>query len=134
MYPALHALRHHASISEFWDLGLRSPNNTTTKGIFFGTKFVVKYWHAKHKNRECCPQHGALNPFYVGLAFLAVTIAVSGPTAENWYPVGGYVLAPGSYPNIYRRTTSTMTIELEPQNGALNPFSARLHLSTSAFT
>jgi hypothetical protein len=58
-----------------------------TGRISFGTKFVVKYWHAKHENRNCCPQHGALNAFSVGLAFSAVTIAVSElfllPTAEN---------------------------------------------------
>ncbi len=47
--------------------------------IFFGTKFVVKYWHAKHENRKCCPQHGALNGVSAGLAFSAVTIAVSEP-------------------------------------------------------
>jgi hypothetical protein len=59
-------------------------------GIFFGTKFVVKYWHAKHENRKCFPKHGALNVFSAGLAFSAVTIAVSEPfllpTAEKWYP------------------------------------------------
>ena len=42
-------------------------------------EFVVKYWHVKHENRECCPQHGALSVFFVGLALLAVTIAVSEP-------------------------------------------------------
>jgi hypothetical protein len=54
---------------------------------FFGAKFVVKYWQAKHENRECCPQHGALNAFSAGLAFPVVTIAVPEPfllpTAEN---------------------------------------------------
>jgi hypothetical protein len=58
-----------------------------TVANFFGTKFVVKYWHAEHENRECCPQHGALNGNSAGLAFSAVTIAVSDPflllTAEN---------------------------------------------------
>ena len=67
---------------------------------FFGAKFVVKYWHAKHENRKCRPQHGALNGISAGLAFSAVTIAVSEPfllpTAENWSPGRGYVLAPGS--------------------------------------
>ena len=62
-----------------------------TSKISFGAKFVVKYWNAKQENRECCPQHGALNAFCVGLAFSAVTVAVSEPflvpTAENWYPV-----------------------------------------------
>ena len=71
-----------------------------TVANFFGTKFVVKYWQAKHENRECCPQHGALNGNSAGLAFSAVTIAVSEPfllpTAENWSPGRGYVLAPGS--------------------------------------
>ena len=71
-----------------------------TVANFFGTKFVVKYWHAKHENRKCCPQHGALSAKSAGLAFSAVTIAVSEPfllpAAENWYPVGGYVLAPNS--------------------------------------
>jgi hypothetical protein len=32
-----------------------------TVAKFFGAKFVVKYWQAEHENRECCPQHGALN-------------------------------------------------------------------------
>ena len=68
-----------------------------TVGIFFGTKIVVKYWHMKHENRKCCPQHGALNAPSVDLAFSAVTIAVSEPfllpAAENWCPGGGYVLA-----------------------------------------
>jgi hypothetical protein len=50
-----------------------------TMAKFFGTKFVVKYWQAKHENRECCPQHGALNGFTAGLAFSAVTIADSEP-------------------------------------------------------
>jgi hypothetical protein len=71
-----------------------------TGRISFGTKFVVKYWHAKHENRKCCPQHGALSAFSAGLAFSAVTLAVSEPfllpAAENWHPVTGYVLAPGS--------------------------------------
>ena len=86
---------------EFWDLGLRSCcQMRQIKPIFFGTKFVVKYWHAKHENRECCPQHGALNAFSFGLAFSAVTIAVSEPfllpTAENWHPENPYVLAPSA--------------------------------------
>jgi hypothetical protein len=59
--------------------------------ISFDTKFVVKYWHAKHENRKCCPQHGDLNAFYAGLAFSAVAIAVSEPflhtATENWSPV-----------------------------------------------
>ena len=63
------------------------------KPSFLGTKFVVEYWHAKHENRECCPQHGASNGFALGLAFSAVTIAVSEPfllpAAENWPPVKG---------------------------------------------
>ena len=67
---------------------------------FFGDKFVVKYWHAKHENRECCPQHGALNGNSAGLAFSTVTIAVSEqfllPTAENWSPGWRSILAPGS--------------------------------------
>jgi hypothetical protein len=71
-----------------------------TLGIFFGTKFVVRYWHAKHENRKCCPQHEALNASSASLAFWAVTIAVSEPfllpTTENWSPGRGYVLAPGS--------------------------------------
>jgi hypothetical protein len=50
-----------------------------TGRISFGNKFLVKYWHAKHKNRECGPQHGALNAVSAGLAFSAVTIAVSEP-------------------------------------------------------
>ena len=57
---------------------------------FLGTKFVMKYWHAKHENRESCSQHGPLNGIAAGLAFSAVTIAVSEPlllpTAENWSP------------------------------------------------
>ena len=61
--------------------------------ISFGTKFVVKYWHAEHENRTRYPEHGALYPFYIGLAFPAVTIAVSEPfllqAAENWYRVTG---------------------------------------------
>jgi hypothetical protein len=48
-----------------------------TVGIFLGTKFVVKYWHAKYENRKCCPQHEALNASSAGLAFSAVTIAVA---------------------------------------------------------
>ena len=70
------------------------------KPDFFGTKFVVKYWDAKHENRKCYPQHEALTPFSIGLAFPTVTIAVPEPfllpTVENWYPVGGYVMAPRS--------------------------------------
>jgi hypothetical protein len=50
-----------------------------TWGIFFGAKFVVKYWQAKHENRKCCPQHGALSAFSADLAFSVVTIAVSEP-------------------------------------------------------
>ena len=71
-----------------------------TVANFFGTKFVVKYWHAKHENRKCCPQHEALNTSSTGLAVSAVNVAVSEPfllpTAENWSPDRGYVLAPGS--------------------------------------
>ncbi len=74
--------------------------NATDSGELFGTKFVVKYWHAKHENRKCCPQHGALSAFSAGLAFSAVTIAVSEPfllpAAENRSPGWGYVLALGS--------------------------------------
>ena len=69
-----------------------------TGKIIFGADFVVKYWHAKHENRMCCPQHGALTAPSVGLAFSAVTIAVSEPfllpAAENWHPENPYVLAP----------------------------------------
>jgi hypothetical protein len=66
-----------------------------TRGVSFGAKFMVKYWHAKHENRECCPQHGDLNLFFVGLAFSTVAIHVAVPepfllpAAENWYPYGG---------------------------------------------
>ena len=71
-----------------------------TVAKFLGTKFVVKYWHAKHENRECCPQHGALNASSAGLAFSAVTLAVSEPfllpAAENWSPGWRSILAPGS--------------------------------------
>jgi hypothetical protein len=71
-----------------------------TVATFFGTEFVVKYWQAKHENRKCCPQHGALNASFAGLAFSAVTIAVSEPfllpAAENWCLGGRIVLAPGS--------------------------------------
>jgi hypothetical protein len=71
-----------------------------TVAKFFGAKFVVKYWQAKHENRECCPQHGALNGISAGLAFSAVTIADSEPfllpTAENWSPGWRSILAPGS--------------------------------------
>ena len=66
-----------------------------TVANFFGTKFVVKYWHAKHENRKCCPQHGALNASSAGSAFSAVTRAVSEPflsaVAENWSLGRGYV-------------------------------------------
>jgi hypothetical protein len=66
------------------------------------TNMHDKFWHqargeilasAKHENRECCPQaqHGALSAVSAGLAFSAVTIAVSEPfllpAAENWSPV-----------------------------------------------
>jgi hypothetical protein len=72
-----------------------------TGGIFSGTKFVVKYWRAKHENRKCCPQHGALHPVFAGLAFSAATIAVSETfllrAVESWYPAWGYVVARGSY-------------------------------------
>ena len=50
-----------------------------TGGVSFGTEFVVKYWHAKHENRKCCLQHGALTAPGAGLAFSAVTIAVPEP-------------------------------------------------------
>jgi hypothetical protein len=64
-----------------------------TGGVSFGTEFVVKYWHAEHANRNCCRQQGALNGPSAGLAFSAVTIAVSEPfllpAAENRSPVGG---------------------------------------------
>jgi hypothetical protein len=67
---------------------------------FFGTKFVVKYWETKHENRKCCPQRGALNGISAGLAFSAVTLAVSEPfllpAAENWHPVARHVLAPSA--------------------------------------
>ena len=59
-----------------------------------------EYWHAKHENRKCCPQHGALNAMSAGLAFSAVTTAVSEPflqpAAENWSPVGRHILVPWS--------------------------------------
>jgi hypothetical protein len=63
--------------------------NATNSRDIFGTKFVVKYWHAKHENRKCCPQHGALSAFTAALAFSAVTIAIPEPfllpTAKEWY-------------------------------------------------
>jgi hypothetical protein len=106
-----------------------------TRGINFGAKFVVKYWHANHENRKCCPQHGALNAFPAGLAFSAITIAVFEPfllpIAENWYLVGGYVMAPNSYSNSCRQTTTM--IALEPQHGALNASSARFCLAGTGF-
>jgi hypothetical protein len=68
-----------------------------TGKIIFDTEFVAKYWHAKHENRQCCPQYGALNGSFVGLSFSAVTRAVSEPflvpAAENWYLVTRLVLA-----------------------------------------
>ena len=74
--------------------------NATNRATFFGAKFVVKYWHAKHENPKCCPQHGALNASSAGLAFSAVTLAVSEPflltAAENWSPGWRHILAPGS--------------------------------------
>ena len=52
---------------------------------------MVEYRQAKHENRECCPQHEALSAVSAGVAFSAVTIAVSEPflllAAENWSPV-----------------------------------------------
>ena len=77
----------------FWDLGLRSRYRMRqTVAISFGAKLVVKYWHTKHENRECCPQHGALNASFAGLAFSAITIVVSEPfllpTAKNWCLAG----------------------------------------------
>ena len=89
------------SYGEFWDLGLRSCcRMRQIKPSFLGTKFVVKYWHAKHENRECCPQYGALSAFSVALAFSAVTIAVSEPflllAAENWRPENPNVLVPSA--------------------------------------
>ena len=64
-----------------------------TVAIFFGAKFVVKYWHAKHENRECCLQYGVLTASSAGLAFSAVAIAVSEPfllpAAENCCLVTG---------------------------------------------
>ena len=60
----------------------------------FGTKFVVKYWHAKHENRECCPQHGALSAFSAGLAFSAVNIAVSEPFYCQLLKIGTAVTKP----------------------------------------
>ena len=88
---------------EFWDLDLdlnlgRANKFDKQNPFFFGSKFVVKYWHAKHENRNCCPQHGAFNAMSAGLAFSVVTIAVSEPfllpIAENWSPGWRYVLAP----------------------------------------
>jgi hypothetical protein len=106
-----------------------------TVGIFFGAEFVVKYWHAKHENRNFCPQHGALNAPSVGLVFSVVTIAVSEPfllpAAKNWCPGGRYVLAPRSYPNIYHQTT--MTNGVETQHGDLNAPSARFCLARTGF-
>jgi hypothetical protein len=71
-----------------------------TVAIFFGAKFVVKYWQAKHENRECCPQHGALNAFSAGLAFSAVTIAIYEPfllqAAKNRCLGWRSILAPNS--------------------------------------
>jgi hypothetical protein len=103
------------------------------------------FWHqvrgeilartAKHENAECCPQHGALSGISAGLAFSAITIAISEPflqpTAENWSPGWRYILAPGSYSNSYRQTTTT--IGLEPQHGALSGISTRLHLARIGF-
>ena len=69
---------------------LGRANKYEKRPDIFGTKFVVKYWHAENENRTCCPQHGALNGSSAVLAFSAVTIAVSEPfllpAAENWYP------------------------------------------------
>ena len=89
------------TIDEFGNLGLRSRcQMRQIKPSFFGTKFVVKYWHAKLKNREGCPQHGALNAFSVGLALSAVTVAVSVPfllpAAENWHPENPCVMVPSA--------------------------------------
>jgi hypothetical protein len=67
-----------------------SLTNATNSGDIFGTKIVVKYWHAKHENRKCSPHQGALSAISAGLAFSAVTIAVTEPfllpSAENWSP------------------------------------------------
>jgi hypothetical protein len=66
----------------------------------FGTKLVVKYWQAKHEDRECCSQHGAVSAFSAGLAFSVVTIAVFEPflltSVENLSLVARQVLAPNS--------------------------------------
>jgi hypothetical protein len=60
------------------------------------TYFTLPYL----ENRKCFPQHGALNAPSAGVAFSAVTIAVSEafllPAAENWSRVGRHILAPGS--------------------------------------
>ena len=107
-----------------------------TVANFFGTKFVVKYWQAKHENRECCPQHGALSAVSAGLAFSAVTIAVSEPfllpAAENWSTVARQVLARGSQSNSYRQTT--MTNGLGRQYGALTGPSARFCLARTGLS
>ena len=70
--------RNRQSVLVFLRRVLRSRfkvalTNATNRGDNFGTEFVVKYWYAKHENRECCPQHGALNATFVSLAFSAVT-------------------------------------------------------------
>ena len=73
--------------------------------------------------------------FSVGLAFSAVTIAVSEPfllpAAENWYPETRHVLAPIAQFNVYRQTT--MAIGLEPQHGALSVFFVRFRLARTDF-
>ncbi len=96
---------------------------------------MAKDGHAKHEIGVCCPQHGALNPFRAVGELSAVTITVSEPflqpTAEICAQSWQQFLAPRSYTNIYRRTTTT--IALEPQHGALNPFSVGLHVARTGF-
>jgi hypothetical protein len=58
----------------------------------------VEYWHAKHDNRKCCPQHGALAVPFARSAFSAVTIAISEAflltIAEIRSPIGRHIMAP----------------------------------------
>ena len=105
--------------------------------IFFGSKFVVKYWHLKHENRECCPQLvQSFNSVSAGLAFSAVTIAVSEAfllsAAENWHPEKSFFFWHRVRSLIFIAKPRT-TNGLEPQHEAVSSFSFRFCLARTDF-
>jgi hypothetical protein len=82
---------------------------------FFGAKFAVKYWQAKHENRECCPQHGALNG-------ISTRLHIARTGFKSWSGKNGLTAAQKTQKTQFSAIFGPGTAEKRLRNGSGNKY------------